>query len=101
MIVASQLGRSYGTVREEHLRQAAFEVAGIDATHDEMLRKVEEQTAVNEARMSMALESVDHQAVKIEEDAEQFFARIVPRDCPEWFNEEDFSQLKLIRDQWI
>ena len=20
---------------------------------------------------------------------------------PEWFNEEDFSQLKLIRDQWI
>ncbi len=48
----------------------SFEVAGIDATHDEMLRKVEEQTAVNEARMSMALESVDHQAVKIEEEAE-------------------------------
>ncbi|MGQ0506224.1 MAG: PspA/IM30 family protein [Myxococcaceae bacterium] len=48
----------------------SFEVAGIDATHDEMLRKVEEQTAVNEARMQMALESVDHQAVKIEEDAE-------------------------------
>ena len=36
-------------------------MAGIDATHDEMLRKVEEQTAVNEARMNMALESVDHQ----------------------------------------
>lgn len=48
----------------------SFEVAGIDATHDEMLRKVEEQTAVNEARMSMALESVDHQALKIEEEAE-------------------------------
>ena len=40
----------------------SFEVAGIDATHDEMLRKVQEQTAVNEARMQMALESVDHQA---------------------------------------
>ncbi len=48
----------------------SFEVAGIDATHDEMLRKVEEQTAVNEARMQMALESVDHTAVKIEEEAE-------------------------------
>lgn len=52
----------------------SFEVAGIDATHDEMLRKVEEQTAVNEARMSMALESVDHQAVKIEEEAEKLQA---------------------------
>jgi phage shock protein A len=48
----------------------SFEVAGIDATHDEMLRKVEEKTAVNEARMQMALESVDASAMKIEEDAE-------------------------------
>jgi phage shock protein A len=53
----------------------SFEVAGIDATHDEMLRKVEEQTALNEARMSMALETVDHQAVKIEEDAEKIRAQ--------------------------
>ena len=53
----------------------SFEVAGIDATHDEMLRKVEEQTAVNEARMQMALESVDHQAVQIEEDAEKIQAQ--------------------------
>jgi phage shock protein A len=52
----------------------SFEVAGIDATHDEMIRKVEEQTAVNEARMQMALESVDHQAVQIEEEAEKIQA---------------------------
>ena len=52
----------------------SFEVAGVSATHDEMLRKVEEQTAVNEARMQMALESVDHQALKIEEDAEKIQA---------------------------
>ena len=52
----------------------SFQVAGIDATHDEMIRKVEEQTAVNEARMSMALESVDHQAVQIEEEAEKIQA---------------------------
>ncbi len=49
----------------------SFEVAGIDATHDEMIRKVEEQTAVNEARMQMALESVDHERIKIEEEAEK------------------------------
>ena len=52
----------------------SFEVAGIDATHDEMIRKIEEQTAVNESRMSMALESVDHQKVQIEEDAEKIRA---------------------------
>jgi phage shock protein A len=53
----------------------SFEVAGIDATHDEMLRKVQEQTAINEARMQMALESVDHQALQIEEDAEKLQAQ--------------------------
>ncbi len=53
----------------------SFEVAGIDATHDEMLRKVEESSAVNEARMQMALEGVDHQALQIEEDAEKIQAQ--------------------------
>ena len=52
----------------------SFEVAGIDATHGEMLRKVEERTAINEARMQMALESVDHQTLAIEEDAERIQA---------------------------
>src|SRR5215831_14735312 len=53
----------------------SFEVAGIDATHDEMLRKVQEKTAINEARMQMALESVDHQSLQIEEDAEKLQAQ--------------------------
>src|ERR1035438_8042538 len=47
-----------------------FEVAGISQTHDEMVRKIEEQTAVNEARMDMALGNVDQQGLKIEEEAE-------------------------------
>lgn len=39
---------------------------------------------------------------KIEEEAEVFFGRLIYCDhCPEWFNEEDWEQLKLIRDQWI
>ncbi len=39
----------------------------------------------------------------IEEDAEAFFARFIPAgdECPEWFNAEDFAQLKMLRDQWI
>jgi phage shock protein A len=52
----------------------SFQVAGIDATHDEMLRKVQESTAINEARMQMALEGVDHQSLQIEEDAEKLQA---------------------------
>jgi phage shock protein A len=52
----------------------SFQVAGIDATHDEMLQKIQEQTAVNEARMDMALSNVDTQGVKIEEEAEKIRA---------------------------
>jgi len=40
---------------------------------------------------------------KIEDDAEHFFLRLLGTGdtCPDWFNETDWSQLKLIRDQWI
>jgi len=48
----------------------SFEVAGISATHDEMVHKIEEQTAINEARMELALGNVDQQKIKIEEEAQ-------------------------------
>jgi len=51
-----------------------FDVQGISATHDEMVRKIEESTALNEARMEMALGNVDAQKVKIEEEAEKLRA---------------------------
>lgn len=51
-----------------------FEVAGISQTHDEMVRKIEETTAVNEARMEMAIGNVDQQRFQIEEDAEKLRA---------------------------
>jgi phage shock protein A len=51
-----------------------FEVAGISQTHDEMVRKIEETTAVNEARMEMALGNVDQQKFQIEEEAEKLRA---------------------------
>lgn len=53
----------------------SFSPTGIDSTHDEMVRKLEEQAAVNSARMEMALGSVDATSMKIEEDAEQIQAQ--------------------------
>lgn len=53
----------------------SFQVAGVDATHDEMLNKVREKTAVQEARMEMALDNVDVQGMKIEQDAEKLRAQ--------------------------
>lgn len=52
-----------------------FEVAGVDQTHDEMLNRINEQTAKNEARMEMALDSFDTEALAIEEDAESIRAQ--------------------------
>src|SRR5499427_3724482 len=51
-----------------------FDVAGISQTHDEMIRKIQEQTAINEARMDMAMGNVDEQKVKIEEEAQKLQA---------------------------
>src|SRR5499425_1529147 len=51
-----------------------FEVGGISQTHDEMVRKIEEMTAVNEARMDMAMSNVDQQKIKIEDEAEKLQA---------------------------
>lgn len=51
-----------------------FEVSGIDQTHDEMLTRINEQTAKNEARMELALDSIDTQELEIEEEAEKLRA---------------------------
>lgn len=53
----------------------SFEVAGLDQTHDEMLNRINEQTAKNEARMEIALESVDTEGMKLEEEAEKLRAQ--------------------------
>lgn len=52
-----------------------FEVAGVDSTHQEMVQRVNEQTAKAEARMEMALDSIDTEALKIEEDAQEIRAQ--------------------------
>jgi phage shock protein A len=54
-----------------------FEVTGLDQTHDEMINRLEEETAKNEARMEMALDSVDTDEMQIEQDAEELRAEEV------------------------
>lgn len=56
-----------------------FEVSGLDQTHDEMIQRIQENTARNEARMEIALDSVDSEAMKIEEDAETLRAQELVR----------------------
>ena len=51
-----------------------FEVSGMDQTHDEMINRLNEETAKNEARMEMALDSADTDVLQIEEDAEELRA---------------------------
>jgi len=54
-----------------------FEVSGLDQTHDEMVNRLNEEAAKNEARMELALDSVDSEALQIEEDAEELRAQEV------------------------
>ncbi len=51
-----------------------FEIGGLDQTHDEMLNRLNEQTAKNEARMELALDSIDTETMEIEANAEKLRA---------------------------
>jgi phage shock protein A len=51
-----------------------FEVGGLDSTHSEMITRLNEQTARNEARIEIALENVDTKTLEIELDAEKLRA---------------------------
>jgi hypothetical protein len=62
----------------------------------EALRLSSEQDDLFAARLAMG-----QTREQIEDEAEEFFLRLVPAECPDWFNEEDYTQIRLIRDQWI
>ena len=53
----------------------SFEMGGLDQTHNEMVNRLNEETAKNEARMEIALESVDTETMEIEANAEKLRAR--------------------------
>jgi phage shock protein A len=51
-----------------------FEVADIDHTHDEMIRKIEEKVAKSQARLEMALGSQKVEEIEIEKEAQRLQA---------------------------
>ena len=51
-----------------------FEVGGIDSTHDEMISRINEESAKNEARMELALDSIDTDTMEIEASADKLRA---------------------------
>ncbi len=53
----------------------SFEMGGLDQTHTEMVNRLNEETARNEARMEIALESVDTETMEIEANAEKLRAK--------------------------
>lgn len=52
-----------------------FEVGGIDQTHDEMVRRLQEKAAQYEARLELAIESIDTSRLKIDEEMERIQAQ--------------------------
>lgn len=68
-----------------------------DAAGQEALR-----IASAEDDMYAALLQMGRDRAEIENRAEVFFKRLIPcEECPEFFHDTDYAQLKLIRDQWI
>lgn len=49
----------------------SFEVAGVDATHQEMIEKLKERSAMAEGKIASAVESMDVKSMEIEEKAQQ------------------------------
>ncbi len=49
----------------------SFEVAGVDATHQEMIEKLKERSAMAEGKIASAVESMDVKSMEIEERAQQ------------------------------
>ena len=63
-----------GIVQEVAARAHQYVLGRRDVGKSSLLRKIEEMTAVNEARMDMAMSNVDTQGIKIEEEAEKIRA---------------------------
>lgn len=69
-----------------------FETGGLDQTHDEMLNRVNEQTAKNEARMELALDSIDTDAMEIEANAEKLRAHELVKQFKSEMGKTDASE---------
>jgi phage shock protein A len=61
---------------EKHVADAmeSFEVGGIDQTHDEMIDRINRESAKHQARMEMALNNIDAAGLEIEKEAQKMQA---------------------------
>ncbi|SMO77274.1 PspA/IM30 family protein [Fodinibius sediminis] len=69
-----------------------FEAGGLDQTHDEMVSRLNEETAKNEARMELALDSVDTEAMEIEANAEKLRASELVKQFKAEMGKADVSE---------
>jgi phage shock protein A len=76
-----------------------FEVGGLDQTHDEMITRLNEKSARNEARMEIALDSIDTKAMEIEVDAERIRAGELVKQFKMEMNAEPGEQAPLLKSQ--
>jgi hypothetical protein len=85
---------------EEDVARFYERLAGLVRQHagQEALRIASEHDDMFAARLSMGQ---DREA--IEDEAEELFVKLMGSgdECPEWFPEEDWAQLRMLRDQWI
>ncbi len=70
-----------------------FEVGGLDSTHDEMVSRINERTAKNEARMELALDNVDTDELEIELNAEQLRASEIVKAMKQKMQQDDSSDV--------
>lgn len=52
----------------------SFQVAGVDATHDEMIEKMDQESAIAQSKLELALDSVNAVAFDIEQEAQNIQA---------------------------
>ncbi|MDX1666977.1 MAG: PspA/IM30 family protein [Saprospiraceae bacterium] len=69
-----------------------FEVGGMDQTHDEMINRLNEETAKNEARMELALDSIDTEAMEIEANAEKLRAHELVKQFKAEMGKEEIEE---------
>ncbi|MEM6313169.1 MAG: hypothetical protein AAF743_03735 [Planctomycetota bacterium] len=80
------------------LRKFFHDLSDIVRTHagQEAIKICCEQDDLFAARLGMGQTNDD-----LVDDAEAFFDQIVPTKKPAWFNDDDWRQLCMIRDQWV
>lgn len=76
-----------------------FEVGGLDQTHDEMINRLNEKSARNEARMEIALDSIDTKTMEIEVDAERIRASELVKQFKMEMNTESEPAAPLLKAQ--